>query len=386
MRIGIYNPWWNYRGGGEKRSLGLAEDLSRDFDVVVLSEKSWDWSVLATYFLIDKSRLTFSTQPGESFVASIHRWNPLLAKALSHLIKQIWIRSLSLDLFITFSGKFPSPMRPSIYMCMFPHATLEGPQSVPDLVRKEVLKFRCNPAETYDCITANSQYTARWVKHRWNAKARIVYSACELVEPAPESSKERIILNVGRFDPEKRQDALIETFQKMADIHEQGWSLHFVGATRLDSPDDPYLATLREAARGLPIFFHVNVSRSALVSLYDRASIYWHAMGFGLDPDAYPEQQEHFGMSTVEATSAGIPCVVIRSGGQTETIIEGVNGCLWSTLDELMEKTRGLTANPALRTLLREGALSMRDRFTKAKYLKAVREIVDELVGGPKRL
>ena len=94
---------------------------------------------------------------------------------------------------------------------------------------------------------------------------------------------------------------------------------------------------------------HVDASGAEVDRLYREASIYWHATGLGEDLDADPVRAEHFGITTVEAMSAGAVPVVIAAGGQTEIVRDGVEGSTFTDLDGLVRATRALVDDPALR-------------------------------------
>ena len=55
-----------------------------------------------------------------------------------------------------------------------------------------------------------------------------------------------------------------------------------------------------------------NLDRAHLGLLYRDAKIFWHAAGMKSDETIYPELAEHFGISTVEAMSAGCVPVALR--------------------------------------------------------------------------
>ncbi len=57
--------------------------------------------------------------------------------------------------------------------------------------------------------------------------------------------------------------------------------------------------------------FHVDAPGAELADLYARASIFWHAAGLGEDAEDDPNRMEHFGISIVEAMSAGAVPVVL---------------------------------------------------------------------------
>ena len=62
-----------------------------------------------------------------------------------------------------------------------------------------------------------------------------------------------------------------------------------------------------------------------------RGDFFWHGAGLG---EQNPVLLEHFGLVTVEAMAAGCVPVVVASGGQTEIVQHGVNGYLWTKLEE----------------------------------------------------
>src|SRR5262245_2980522 len=58
MKVAVYNRYWTTLGGGERYAGGLAEALSADHDVHLLSPTSVDWSLLEERLGIDLSRTT----------------------------------------------------------------------------------------------------------------------------------------------------------------------------------------------------------------------------------------------------------------------------------------------------------------------------------------
>ena len=151
------------------------------------------------------------------------------------------------------------------------------------------------------------------------------------------------IVSVGRFfrgGHEKRQDVLIDAFRAL-DV--DGWELHLVGT----ADDESLLAPLRKRAAGLRVEFHVDLPRDDVLELYAQSSLYWHATGFGVDPERHPERLEHFGISTVEAMMYGVVPLVVPAGGQSEIVTDGVNGRHWTTIPELVAATRSLIDSPA---------------------------------------
>ena len=82
----------------------------------------------------------------------------------------------------------------------------------------------------------------------------------------------------------------------------------------------------------------LDVSREELLDLYSRASLFWHAAGYGQDERRHPERLEHFGITTVEAMAHGAVPLVYPAGGPAEVVEDGVSGRWWRTPGELVER------------------------------------------------
>ena len=298
------------------------------------------------------------------------------------------------DLFINGQGwstiKCPAPA--GIYMCMFPHdrkGELHGDHGRGALYElyarlgNRVVGMTDEVLDSYDVITANSAFTAGWIRQLWRRPATVVYSACEDMGPA--APKERIIVHAGRFVPEyrndyKHQQTMVEAFRRMQQLHGNGWELHLAGTLRSDGGSVSSYRRLIEAARGLPVFLHPNASFEELRGLYRRASIYWHATGYGQPATKHPGKQEHFGITTVEAMSAGAVPVVINSGGQRESVVHGASGFLWDDLDELERYSCGLAHDPALLRTLSRCAVTRSAQFSRTAFADRIETLVERLL------
>lgn len=180
---------------------------------------------------------------------------------------------------------------------------------------------------SYATVVANAHFTARWIDHRWGRTAVVLEPPVRMLQPA---DKKNWILAVGRFQEggrSKRQREMVECFRDLVDAGLHGWELHLAGF----AADDAYVETVRAAAEGLPVRFHLAPERAEVEALYARASIFWHATGLGVDPEEEPERLEHFGIVTAEAMSAGCVPIVYGQGGQPEIVAAPENGVLWQT-------------------------------------------------------
>ncbi|HEX9886185.1 MAG TPA: glycosyltransferase [Longimicrobiales bacterium] len=223
-------------------------------------------------------------------------------------------------------------------------------------------------------VLANSAFTAEWIQRRWGVPATVLHPPARTVTPA---AKERIILSVGRFHGgarSKRQLEMVAAFRQLRERDgTEGWRLHLVGSAM----DHAYVETVRAAARDLPVELHLDLPAKELDDLYGRASLYWHATGLGIDEGARPENVEHFGITTVEAMSAGAVPVVIRKGGQPEILGDPPTGLLWDSVDELVEGSVGLIRDPGAREDLAGAARRRARAFDLAGFPARVREAME---------
>ncbi len=251
--------------------------------------------------------------------------------------------------------------RRSVLLCEFPMSTR--------LTFGERVRLR-----RYGQVVANSHYTAGWIERRWGRRAAVLEPP---VRPIPRLPKRPMILGVGRFmrgGRSKRQRELVTLFRQLVERGVAGWELHLAGFPG----DRAYVDEVRRAAEGLPVFFHLDVDRSRLETLFGQASIFWHAVGLDEDPEAAPELMEHFGIVTVEAMSAGAVPVVINRGGQPEILGDPPCGIRWSTREDCLDATRHLIDDEDSREQLAERAQSRAGRYAFDSFAPRARRLFAE--------
>lgn len=399
--IGIYNWCMGAKGGGEKLSLVMAEHLSRSHNVWLFAPQGSDAGELEHYFDVDLSRVKIATLsspalPFRALALARGRLGDDQSGALLHHYLQL--RKFKLDVFInnSYRSDLTCPSPRGIYVCMFPHQRC-GPEGFHARTALKSLAVKAvtgsAPAEaidSYPAVASITRYTADWVRKLWGRESHIIYPPCDDMGPA--AAKEKIILHVGRFVPErggdechqKGQRVLLETFRGLTDVHEDGWQLRFVGTVGRDEGSAKLAAALVEGARNLPVTFHFDAGFEELRDLYRRASIYWHATGYGYSAEEYPAKQEHFGITTVEAMSAGAVPVVINSGGQREIVTHESDGLLWDDLAGLAGQTARLARDQNLRGRLSRQAVLSSARFRREAFGASIDRLVESLLsGGP---
>ena len=359
MRIGIYDPYLDDLGGGEKYMMTIAEALSRKHDVSVFWDEKKDLHDLLQRFSLDLDKVKLAPNIFASTVGFFDR------------LKE----SKQYDVIIVLSdGSIPFVFSKKLL--------LHVQQPLEHLTRLS-LKNKVKLARVRG-IFYNSQFTQSFNKKLLSgARSTVVYPPVTL--QTKQIPKENIILHVGRFrvknvagvDDYKKQGVMLESFKKMVDEDLIGkWK--FVLAVSIKEDDKKKFAQLQESVKGYPVDFLINKSNDALWDAYNKAKIYWHASGYGEDLKKHPEFAEHFGISTVEAMGAGAVPVVINAGGQKEIVTDGENGFLWDTLADLSFKTKQLMDDPKLLMEMAEKAQMRAKDFSKAMFTKAIFNLVEQ--------
>lgn len=232
---------------------------------------------------------------------------------------------------------------------------------------------------TYGAVVSNSEFTREWVKRWWKVDSEVLYPPVSMHE---RGDKEPIILNVGRFfaaehGHSKKQLELVEAFRRLCDNGVTDWTLHLAGGG--SELGQSYIDQVRSVADGYPVVLHVNATGEELAELYGKASIYWHASGLGEDAEKHPDRLEHFGITTVEAMSAGAVPVVIGLAGQLETVRHGVDGYHFSQLKGLCELTETLIRDDARRQDMSRSAEQRAREFSIDAFEARLRRIVQSL-------
>ncbi len=343
MRIGIYNPYFDSLGGGERYTLSLASHWSGKHDVVLFWEDDSFINKAQQRFNIDLSRV----KTVHNFFRSKNVFKKLILSKQYDLI------------FILTDGSIPMSLaRFNILHFQVPFREISAPS------------WKLNQ---YQVVVCNSNFTKNNLDPRLGGASIVIYPPVDTSQ-FKSGKKENIILSVGRFTSyfqTKKQEVLIEAWKS---AHVKDWQLVLAGG--LLPSDKIYFEKLEKLVSGLSIRLLPNISFPDLVELYSKASIYWHAAGF---EERDPKLAEHFGITTVEAMASGCIPIVYNAGGLPEIVEEGVSGFLWKTKDELIEKTHNIIKNTSLSSSIRKQALQKSKEFDVNVFYKAFDKVLEKL-------
>jgi glycosyltransferase involved in cell wall biosynthesis len=380
IKVGIYNHHWSTLGGGEVSAGSLAEELSKTHSVTLLGPEKPDVDTFKRHLNIDLSLCEFEKVSGDleaSKSSENFDW------FINHSFSSRAINRAPLGIFIVMFPGDPLKWRSKIKSGIWSPTLLILNKLGSKLDHfQEILDRNMNGLswiDSYEKFFAISDYTKYWVSELWGRD-------CEVLYPPPSRSpivgqKIRIILSVGRFFESKGRHSkkhfdLIEAFKNLDDSYFQdGWRLVLAGGCAEEDQD--YLEEIREAAEGSAIDILVNISGVELENLYSSAAIYWHATGYGESSITSPSRFEHFGISVVEAMSAGAVPVVFEKGGPAEIVQSEVSGLHWKDLKDLVNKTNQLISNLSWADSLREEAVKRSNDFQKERYKIRLHELLD---------
>lgn len=350
MKIGIYNPYLDTLGGGERYCFDIARCLVNYHDVEIFWDNPEILSRATERFHIDTT--------GMRVVKNIWKSGNVLTRARQSRRYDV--------IFFVSDGSIPFVFSPKAFLLFqFPVPWVNGRDFLTKLKVSRITSMLCY-----------SEFVKRHLDRTFGRGARVLVPAVDIALPAP-SKKERLILSVGRFTTgmnTKKQDVLVSVFKRMYGGGLTDWKLVLAGG--LLPSDTPFMEQLKEEARGYPIEIIPNASFAKLQELYGRACIYWHAAGFGENLETHPERAEHFGLTTIEAMSAGAVPVVFAGGGQKEVVADGVNGFLWKTEDELIRHTQLLGDDTKTWNRISRAARGRAKEFSRERFCSKLRELV----------
>jgi glycosyltransferase involved in cell wall biosynthesis len=369
MRIALYSPYLpKHLGGGEKYLLDVAQVLIKAGHEVILGISS-----LEPISISQKTQLLllWSNFSGHDLTQLKIQPCPLNTSA-SWWRKLIWTSRFDRLYYQTDGSLFFSLAKKNIL-----HIQIPFTQPKNSLIDRLKLS-------NWTIKNTNSEFTKSVIEKTWQTKIDFVHTP--MIQPVVTSvselnllEKKPIILHVGRFFKQlhcKHQEILVKAFSQL--IHDQpelmkSWELVCLGSIE----DQAYADEVHELAKNLPIKFVHKATREVLNQYYKTAKIYWHATGFGEDETVHPERMEHFGISTVEAMSAGVAPVVINKGGQKEITSPDLTEWTWETEVDLKTKTLKLIQFPQLLAKIQLLAYQKSLQFNQAGFSKTLAKMIE---------
>lgn len=373
MRALVIHTTLNACGGGERVALAVIETLKEmGFSVTLGAVEPTDWSrvrrLLNPRYLPDREVYLVPFK-----VRSFGIYMRLFTTFLVAKERRYHVVSINTHGDIT-------PVPCDVTYMHFPTLTLAklAPENQ-KYVRSVFWKLYFTPYEFIEekmiealentVLLTNSKFSASVIRRYLGFKALVLYPPVDIdmfasIDTPPED-REDIVVSIGRYNPEKRYEFVLQVAKELPDIR-----FVIVGSTgeALAASYFEKLLKLREKLGLGNVELLRDVPLSELISILSRAKVYLHAM-----------VAEHFGMAPVEAMAAGLVPVVHRSGGVYTDVIEFDRyGYAYRTIDECVKAIEHAIDNyRKWYPIVREAS----KRFSKDRFIKRFSMVVEKVVG-----
>lgn len=232
----------------------------------------------------------------------------------------------------------PSSSAPAIQYCYFPetfaHLQTDSPFPAWRLYYKPASSFYRNRIRRVATLLSVSDYTRGFVRKTWGRGSVTLYPPCPVEAYSELSSVERrenLVVTIGRIAPAKRFDLFVQLARMVPRVR-------FVAIGSLADERSAYYDGLQKNAPD-NVSFVLSPLRKAR-SLLGKAIAYVHCA-----------ENEHFGITIIEAMAAGCVPVVHDSGGPREIVTSEI-GFRWLDLDTAARQITRLTEDDRLRRKL----------------------------------
>jgi glycosyltransferase involved in cell wall biosynthesis len=218
-------------------------------------------------------------------------------------------------------------------------------------------------------IFTNSVNTQKRIKKYLGRDSEVLYSGIDSHKFRCEGF-EKFFFYPSRIDPLKEFEYAIEAFRR---FNAKGWKLVIAGSLSKEPEHAKYLKWLRSISEE-SVVFETNVSEERMRDLYSRCYA-----------TLYSPKEEDFGNVPFEGMASSKPCIARNEGGPRESIIDGVDGFLVNSPEEMAQRMDYLAKNPEACASMGKAGKRKVAEFTWERFLsrfeEKTREIVDAKSG-----
>lgn len=211
-------------------------------------------------------------------------------------------------------------------------------------------------AQNVDYFIANSQTTAARIKKFYNRDSVVINPPVEInkIEINNKKSSESYFLTGGRLARAKRYDIAIQACNQL------GLKLKIFGRDFAN-----YAQELKDIS-GPTIEFLGEINQDQKAKLYSEAKAFM-----------FCSDNEDFGIVPVESMGYGCPVIAYKSGGVTETVIDGKTGVFFDKLTPkscvtAIKKFQQIKINP-------QNCVSRAADFSQEKFVQKIKDLVSTI-------
>jgi alpha-1,2-mannosyltransferase len=337
MRILVLHPGMNARGGAERVALHCIAAAAKSHHEVSLLSEEFDPASFEDFFGCQglfKGVRQLSYPRFQPLFGSRLVLYQLLAYHGLH-IRDVLSHQRLFDLIVSTQdvGYVPTVSAPIVQYCHFPeyfwHLESDSLSPLWRLYYQPATHFYRSRVSQVRTMLSNSDYTRGFVRKKWRRDATTIYPPCPIMMYdgySASSTREQLVITVGRISREKRFELFLELARLVPNV-----KFVIVGTVQLPE----YYERLRQSAPE-NVSFVLSPLRK-VKELLGRAMAYVHCA-----------ENEHFGITIVEAMAAGCVPIVHDSGGPREIVTSEV-GFRWPNLSAAARQITTLGENDNLR-------------------------------------
>lgn len=343
MRILVVHPVMSFLGGGERLCCESIRALVLAGHKVTLLSEQFDEREVESFFgykgLFDEVNMLL--YPRKTSTARLGSYSHIIHALRSQHRK---LRNSPVDLIFSTQdpGYIPDLSLGVVQWGYFPRQFASYPRrSLASVLRAIPLRVHYNQKiSRIGLVLAISEYSKSHLDSRWNRPSVVVYPSCNMVFPR---KKQDIVITVARAIPEKRLELfwdvarLVPNYEfRMLLTTDPGRASYFTQLAA-QKPQNGQIVT--------------NPRKHEYDQHMGEAKVYLHLM-----------RGEHFGITIVEAMSAGCMPIVHNSGGPKEIVGTDI-GFIWNSVEELPGLIRSAMGQSPCDDCVRRAELFSSRRF-----------------------
>jgi len=205
-------------------------------------------------------------------------------------------------------------------------------------------------------IVANSTWTARKIFEKTGLNVRLLFPPVKVFECSGTSSKEDLVIGLGRISPEKKWEDFIEVAKRVRT------RLNVKFLIMGSVSNQTYFEKIRSLSNG-SVSFCPNLSEKEKIYNLCKSKVMLHTF-----------KGEHFGIAVVEAMLAKSIPIVYKDGGAWEDIVErGRFGYGYENIEEAVDCLVGALENKNLGKEIQQKAL----QFSEENFRLRLRKLLN---------
>jgi glycosyltransferase involved in cell wall biosynthesis len=229
-----------------------------------------------------------------------------------------------------------------------------GPLKLFSFVKYFLRKFDINSAQNPDLLISNSKFVQAWTKSHYNRDSIVVYPPVEVEDFYISEEKGDYYITIGRLEPYKRFDIIIDAFNKNKK------NLLVLGS-------GSQLGKLKKNANNNIQFLGFK-PKEEVENILSKSKAFVYA---GV---------EDFGIVYAESLASGVPVIAYNGGAVGEIVDNLKDGVLYNNQEETSLNSAIKSFEQRANEFFPEEIKERANRFSKLRFQKEFKEIVEDFM------